>query len=93
MPSFELIRDRASRVSFTDPSKFTRAQKFIEQNKKKLEDSSVFFNPDTTFIPVEDFHEANLRVLIVFGSPASVKAVSSTAAALKIGRASCRERV
>lgn len=82
MPSFELIRDRASRVSFTDPSKFTRAQKFIEQNKKKLEDSSVFFNPDTTFIPVEDFHEANLRVLIVFGSPASVKAVSSTAAAL-----------
>lgn len=82
MPSFELIRDRASKVSFTDPSKFTRAQKFIEQNKKKLEDSSVFFNPDTTFIPVEDFHEANLRVLIVFGSPASVKAVSSTAAAL-----------
>lgn len=82
MPSFELIRDRASRVSFTDSFKFTRAQKFIEQNKKKLEDSSVFFNPDTTFIPVEDFHEANLRVLIVFGSPASVKAVSSTAAAL-----------
>lgn len=82
MPSFELIRDRASRVSFTDPSKFTRAQKFVEQNKKKLEDSSVFFNPDTTFIPVEDFHEANLRVLIVFGSPASVKAVSSTTAAL-----------
>lgn len=82
MCAFKAIRDRVKEISFNDPSKFTRAQKFIEQNKKKLEDSSVFFNPDTAFQPAENYSDANLRVLIVFGSPASVKAVSSTAAAL-----------
>lgn len=82
MCSFKPIRNRVKDVSFSDSSRFTRAQKFIEQNKKKLEDSSVFFNPDTAFQPVENYLDANLRVLIVFGSPASVKAVSSTAAAL-----------
>jgi hypothetical protein len=76
------IQQRAKSVSFTDKTKFTKSQKFIEQNKKKLEESSTFFNPDTTLMRVEEYLKADLRILIVFGSPASVRSVSSTAPSL-----------
>lgn len=47
-----------------------------------MKSSAEFFNKDSVLMPREDYENAKLRVLVVFPSPASTKAVSMTAAVL-----------
>lgn len=63
-------------------SELTRSQRFIEQYKRVLDAGPEFFNPDTEMLSVEDYNEADCRVLFVFPSPVEVKEVSSTKPAL-----------
>lgn len=60
----------------------TRSQMFISQNKRILESARDFYNPDTSFMKVEEYDKADLKVLIIFASPSDVKAVSTTKEAL-----------
>lgn len=47
-----------------------------------MKSSAEFFNKDSVLMSREDYENAKLRVLVVFPSPASTKAVSMTAAVL-----------
>lgn len=47
-----------------------------------MKSSAEFFNKDSVLMSREDYDNAKLRVLVVFPSPASTKAVSMTAAVL-----------
>lgn len=47
-----------------------------------MKSSAEFFNKDSVLMSKEDYDNAKLRVLVVFPSPASTKAVSMTAAVL-----------
>lgn len=47
-----------------------------------MKSSAEFFNKDSVLMTREDYDNAKLRVLVVFPSPASTKAVSMTAAVL-----------
>lgn len=60
----------------------TRTEKFIQDNKRTLTCGRDYFNPDTSFMPVEKFEKSKLKVLVCFPSPSSVKAVSTTKEAL-----------
>ena len=60
----------------------TRSQRFIRDYSRKLKSSAEFFNKDSNLMTVKDYEEAKWRVLIVFPSPASTKAVSQTLAVM-----------
>lgn len=60
----------------------TRSQKFIQEYARLMKSSAEFFNKDSVLMSREDYENAKLRVLVVFPSPASTKAVSMTAAVL-----------
>ena len=60
----------------------TSSQKFIEQNRRKLDAGRDFFNPDTSYMSVADYEKAKLRIMVIFPSPSDVKAVSTTKEAL-----------
>lgn len=47
-----------------------------------MKSSAEFFNKDSVLMSSEDYDNAKLRILVVFPSPASTKAVSMTAAVL-----------
>ena len=47
-----------------------------------MKSSAEFFNKDSVLMSKEDYDNAKLRILVVFPSPASTKAVSMTAAVL-----------
>jgi len=59
-----------------------RSQRFIQEYARLMKSSAEFFNKDSVLMPREDYENAKLRVLVVFPSPASTKAVSMTAAVL-----------
>lgn len=60
----------------------TRSQRFIQEYARLMKSSAEFFNKDSVLMSREDYENAKLRVLVVFPSPASTKAVSMTAAVL-----------
>lgn len=60
----------------------TRSQRFIQEYARLMKSSAEFFNKDSVLMSREDYDNAKLRVLVVFPSPASTKAVSMTAAVL-----------
>lgn len=60
----------------------TRSQRFIQECARLMKSSAEFFNKDSVLMSREDYENAKLRVLVVFPSPASTKAVSMTAAVL-----------
>lgn len=60
----------------------TRSQRFIQEYARLMKSSAEFFNKDSVLMSKEDYDNAKLRVLVVFPSPASTKAVSMTAAVL-----------
>lgn len=60
----------------------TRSQRFIQEYARLMKSSAEFFNEDSVLMSREDYDNAKLRVLVVFPSPASTKAVSMTAAVL-----------
>lgn len=60
----------------------TRSQRFIQEYARLMKSSAEFFNKDSVLMPREDYDNAKLRILVVFPSPASTKAVSMTAAVL-----------
>lgn len=60
----------------------TRTQQFIEKYKKVLEHGPGFYNPDTSLMSVEDFEKSKCKILLILPTPASVKTVSSTVAAI-----------
>lgn len=60
----------------------TRSQRFIQEYARLMKSSAEFFNKDSVLMSREDYDNAKLRVLVVFSSPASTKAVSMTAAVL-----------
>lgn len=60
----------------------TRSQRFIQEYARLMKSSAEFFNKDSVLMTREDYDNAKLRVLVVFPSPASTKAVSMTAAVL-----------
>lgn len=57
------------------------SKEFIYKYRKRLTSGAMFFNPDTSMMPKEKFDAAKCRILLCFPTPASVKTVSSTAAA------------
>lgn len=60
----------------------TRSQRFIQEYARLMKSSAEFFNKDSVLMSREDYDNAKLRILVVFPSPASTKAVSMTAAVL-----------
>lgn len=60
----------------------TRSQRFIQEYARLMKSSAEFFNKDSVLMSREDYDNAKLRVLVVFPSPASTKAVSMTTAVL-----------
>lgn len=60
----------------------TRSQRFIQEYARLMKSSAEFFNKDSVLMSSEDYDNAKLRILVVFPSPASTKAVSMTAAVL-----------
>lgn len=60
----------------------TRSQKFIRDNKRVLGCGMDYYNPDTSYMPFEDWDKKRLHFLLIFPTPSAVKAVSSTAAAI-----------
>lgn len=60
----------------------TRSQRFIQEYARLMKSSAEFFNKDSVLMSKEDYDNAKLRILVVFPSPASTKAVSMTAAVL-----------
>lgn len=60
----------------------TRSQRFIQEYTRLMKSSAEFFNKDSVLMSREDYDNAKLRVLVVFPSPASTKAVSMTSAVL-----------
>lgn len=60
----------------------TRSQEFINRNAKILVGASDYFNVDSTLMRAEEFDTAKLKVMFVFPSPATDKAVSLTAAVI-----------
>lgn len=60
----------------------TRSQRFVQEYARLMKSSAEFFNKDSVLMSREDYENAKLRVLVVFPSPASTKAVSMTAAVL-----------
>lgn len=60
----------------------TRSQRFIQEYARLMKASAEFFNKDSVLMSREDYDNAKLRILVVFPSPASTKAVSMTAAVL-----------
>lgn len=60
----------------------TRSQEFIKRNAKILVGASDYFNVDSTLMRAEEFDTAKLKVMFVFPSPATDKAVSLTAAVI-----------
>lgn len=61
----------------------TRSQDFIWKQRKTLSDGSLFFNPDTTYMPYSEWDKRPVHFLLIFPTPAEVKTVSSTAAAIQ----------
>lgn len=62
--------------------KQTRSQRFVQEYARLMKSSAEFFNKDSVLMSREDYDNAKLRILVVFPSPASTKAVSMTAAVL-----------
>lgn len=60
----------------------TRSKEFIKRNAKILVGASDYFNVDSTLMRAEEFDTAKLKVMFVFPSPATDKAVSLTAAVI-----------
>lgn len=60
----------------------TRSQKFIRDNARTMRTATEYFNLDTNLMTLEDYEKADLRLLVVFPSPATTKSVSMTASVL-----------
>lgn len=60
----------------------TRSQKFIRDNARTMRTATEYFNLDTNLMTMEDYEKADLRLLVVFPSPATTKSVSMTASVL-----------
>lgn len=60
----------------------TRSQRFVQKYARLIKSSAEFFNKDSVLMSKESYDKADLRLLVVFPSPASTKAVSMTAAVL-----------
>lgn len=60
----------------------TRSQRFVQKYARLMKSSAEFFNKDSVLMLKESYDKADLRLLVVFPSPASTKAVSMTAAVL-----------
>lgn len=60
----------------------TRSQRFVQKYARLMKSSAEFFNKDSVLMSKESYDKADLRLLVVFPSPASTKAVSMTAAVL-----------
>lgn len=60
----------------------TRSQKFIRDNARTMRTATEYFNRDTNLMTMEDYEKADLRLLVVFPSPATTKSVSMTASVL-----------
>lgn len=67
----------------------TRSQQFICDNAKILRSAPEFFNKDATLQTIEDYNSAKVRVLIIFPTEASRKAVSMTASVINDYVISC----
>ena len=60
----------------------TRTQRFIKNYARLMKAPQEFFNVDSVLQTMDDYNKADLRILVVFPSPASTKAVSMTAGVL-----------
>jgi len=60
----------------------TRSEVFIKRYRKSLDSGRDYYNPDTSYQPIEEFAKAKTKLMIIFPSSSDVKSVSSTKEAI-----------